>query len=83
MHEHVLRTHFQLLLLPRESGFFSKKVKFPDNRKKQLRFHLKQFTLSFIHCFKIILPTSPKAKATRSLISNCVQPNYVSKSQMI
>ena len=34
MHEHVLKTHFQLLLLRSESGFFSKKVKFPDNRKK-------------------------------------------------
>ena len=50
---------------------------------KQLRFHLQQFTLFFIRCFKIILPTSPKAEATRSIISNCVQPNYNNKSQMI
>ena len=51
MHENVLRTHFQVLRLRRESGFFSKTVKFPDNRIK----------------------TS----------SNCVQPNYNNKSQMI
>ena len=35
MHEHVLRTHFQVLLLHCESGFFSKMVKFgPNNRIK-------------------------------------------------
>ena len=30
----VLRTHFQVLLLHRENGFFSKAVKFPDSRIK-------------------------------------------------
>ena len=34
MNEHQLRTHFEVLLLRRESGFFSKTVKFPDNRIK-------------------------------------------------
>ena len=35
MHEHVLQTHFQVLLLLCESGFFSKMVKFgPNNRMK-------------------------------------------------
>ena len=35
MHEHVLRTHFQVLLLHCESTFFSKMVKFgPNNRIK-------------------------------------------------
>ena len=34
MHEHVLRTYFQVLLLRRESGFFSKTVKFQDTRIK-------------------------------------------------
>ena len=34
MNEQQLRTHFQVLLLRRESGFFSKTVKFPDNRIK-------------------------------------------------
>ena len=35
MHEHVLRTHFQVLLLHCESRFFSKMVKFgPNNRIK-------------------------------------------------
>ena len=81
MHEYVLRTQFQLLLLRCESGFFSKTVNFPDSRKKQL--HLKQFTIFFIHYFKIILKASLKAEATRSIISNCVQPIYVNKSQMI
>ena len=49
---------------------------------KQLQFHLQQFTLFFIRCFKIILPTSPKAEAIGPIISNFVQPNY-NKSQMI
>ena len=46
MHEHVLRTHFQVLLLFRESGLFSKTVKFPDNRIKTTSISLK--TVHFI-----------------------------------
>ena len=35
MHDHVFRTHFQVLLLHFESRFFSKMVKFvPNNRIK-------------------------------------------------
>ena len=84
MHEHVLRTHFQELLLLCESRFFSKMVKFgPNNRIKTTLISFITVTLFFIRCFKIILPTSPKAEATRSIISNCVQPNYNNKSQMI
>ena len=33
MHEHVLRTHFQVLLLHCESRFFSKMVKFGQNNR--------------------------------------------------
>ena len=66
-----------------KAGSSRRRLSFQITGKKHLPFHLKQFTLFFIHCFKIILPTSPKAEATRSLISNCVQPDYINKSQLI
>ena len=46
MHEHVLRTHFQVLLLHRESGFFAKTVKFPDKKIKTTSISFK--TVHFI-----------------------------------
>ena len=46
MREHVLRAHFQVLLLHCESGFFSKMVKFgPNNRIKTTSI---SFTIHFI-----------------------------------
>ena len=84
MHEHVLRTHFQVLLLRRESGFFSKTVKFPDSRIKTTSISFKTVHFIFVRCFKIILPTSPKAEAIRSIIYNVYnQTMTMFESQMI
>ena len=51
MHEHVLRTHFQVLLLRRESGFFSKTVKFSDNRIKTTSISFKTVHFLFYPLF--------------------------------
>ena len=63
-----------------KAGYSQRRLSFQITGYKQLRFHLKQFTLFFIRCFKIVLAISLKAEATRPIISNYVQPNYDNKS---
>ena len=66
-----------------KAGSSQRRLSLQIRGQKQVRFHLQQFTLFFICCFKIILPTSPKAETTTSIISNFVQSNYNNKIQMI
>ena len=54
MQEHVLRTHFQVLLLHCESGFFSKMVKFgPNNMIKTTSISFTKF--SSLYFLSVIL----------------------------